>query len=177
MHTIILETPRLYLRKIQLSDYDAICAILQDIDVMYAWEHAFSDSEVADWINENIMRYDRDGYSYWAVIQKTTNGLIGVSGLIVEQVDDEKYTGIGYIYGKSHWKNGFAFEGAAACVDYAFNVLCLGEITAQIRPENISSKKVAEKLGMSIKKQFIRHYKGKDMPHLLYSLQSRDYQK
>ena len=38
---IILETPRTYLRKIQRDDFEAICFILQDIDVMYAWEHAF----------------------------------------------------------------------------------------------------------------------------------------
>lgn len=169
MDKIILETPRLYLREIQLSDYDAICEILQDSDVMYAWEHTFSDIEVTDWINENIMRYGRDGYSYWAVIEKATNQLIGVSGLIVEYVDDEKYIGVGYIYNKAYWHRGYAIEGASACVNYAFDILHLDEITAQIRPENEASRKVAEKLGMNVKKQFIRHYKGKDMPHLLYS--------
>ena len=53
---IILETSRLYLRKIQKNDDILISEILQDIDVMYAWEHAFSNDEVADWINENRMR-------------------------------------------------------------------------------------------------------------------------
>jgi RimJ/RimL family protein N-acetyltransferase len=72
---IILETPRLYLRKIQKDDYEAICSILQDVDVMYAWEHVFSDDEVANWIDENIMRYDRDGYSYLAINVKNVSGL------------------------------------------------------------------------------------------------------
>lgn len=166
---IILETPRLYLRKIQTDDYKSICSILQDIDVMYAWEHAFSDEEVVQWIDENIRRYDRDGYSYWAVIEKVSDKLIGVTGLISEQADNANYVGVGYIYKKSYWGNGYAFEAASACVDYAFNVLHLNEITAQIRPENKASRKVAERLGFSIKKQFIRHYKNKDMFHLLYS--------
>lgn len=166
---IIIETNRLCLRKIQIDDYNAICTILQDINVMYAWEHAFSDKEVSEWIDENIMRYDRDGYSYWAVIEKDTNQLIGVTGLISEQVDDEKYIGIGYIYNKSSWKFGYALEGASACVKYAFETLHIDEVSAQIRPNNLSSRKVAEKLGMTIKKEFVRNYKGKEMKHLLYS--------
>ncbi len=166
---VILETSRLCLRKIQTDDYKDISSILQDIDVMYAWEHAFSDGEVIQWIDENIMRYDRGGYSYWAVIEKTSDRLIGVTGLISEEADDENYVGIGYIYKKSYWGNGYAFEAASACIDYAFNVLHLSEITGQIRPENTASRKVAERLGMSVKKQFIRHYKNKDMLHLLYT--------
>lgn len=166
---IILETNRLYLRQIQLDDYNAICAILQDIRVMYAWEHAFSDEEVSAWMNEAMMRYDRDGYSYWAVIEKDTNQLIGVTGLIAEQADNEKYVGIGYLYRQSSWKKGYAFEGASACVDYAFQTLHIDEVTAQIRPNNLSSCKVAEKLGMKIKKEFVKIYRGKEMKHFLYS--------
>ncbi|WP_449241124.1 GNAT family N-acetyltransferase [Desulfoscipio gibsoniae] len=169
---MVLETSRLYLRKIQVDDYNDICTILQDIDVMYAWGHAFSDIEVTEWINENIMRYSRDGYSYWAVIEKISDKLIGVTGLIAEKVDNEDHVGVGYIYDKAYWKKGYAFEGAAACVDYALNTLHINEITAQIRPENESSRKVAEKLGMSIKKDFIRRYKGEDIPHLLYACNS-----
>ncbi len=166
---VILETSRLYLREIQTDDYESIGTILQDADVMHAWEHAFSDEEVAQWIDENIMRYDRDGYGYWAVIDKTSDSLIGVTGLISEQADNENHVGIGYIYKKARWGHGYAFEAASACIDYAFSVLHLREITAQIRPENIASRKVAERLGMSMKKQFIRHYKNKDMLHLLYT--------
>lgn len=166
---IILETQRLYLRTMQPQDYGSIAAILQDIEVMYAWEHAFSDDEVSEWIAENRMRYERDGYSYWAVIEKATNELVGVAGVIAEQVQDEKYLGIGYIYNKLFWKKGYAFEAAKACVKYAFETLRVPEVTAQIRPENASSRKVAEKLDMTIKKEFIKNYKGKEMPHLLYS--------
>jgi RimJ/RimL family protein N-acetyltransferase len=170
---MILETTRLYLRKIQLDDYQSLCLFLQDIEVMYAWEHAFSDTEVTEWINENITRYERDGYSYWAVIEKTSSQLIGVTGLIAEKVDDENYVGVGYIYRQLSWGHGYAFEAASACVDYAINMLHLNEVTAQIRPENNASRKVAEKLGMTVKKHFVKKYKGKDMPHVLYSLTSQ----
>lgn len=165
----ILETDRLYLRKIQIDDYNDLCSILQDIDVMYAWEHAFSDAEVSQWIDKNIARYSSDGYSYWAVIEKGTNQLIGVSGLLQEQTEGEKNVGIGYIYNKLYWNYGYAFEGALGCVKYATETLHLDEITAQIRPTNLPSRKLAEKLGMTVKKEFIKHYQGKEMEHLLYS--------
>lgn len=168
---IILETSRLYLRKIQKNDDRLISEILQDIDVMYAWEHAFSNDEVADWINENRMRYERDGYGYWAVIHKMSERLIGVCGLLKEQADYENYVGLGYIFNKDYWGRGYALESASACVDYAFHTLKVKELTAQIRPNNLPSRKVAEKLGMEVKKEFIKRYRGKEMLHLIYFLE------
>lgn len=168
---IILETSRLYLRKIQKNDDRLISEILQDIDVMYAWEHAFSNDEVADWINENRMRYERDGYGYWAVIHKMSDRLIGVCGLLKEQADYENYVGLGYIFNKDYWGRGYALESASACVDYAFHTLKVKELTAQIRPNNLPSRKVAEKLGMEVKKEFIKRYRGKEMLHLIYFLE------
>ena len=168
---IILETSRLYLRKIQKYDDILISEILQDIDVMYAWEHAFSNDEVADWINENRMRYEKDGYGYWAVIHKMSERLIGVCGLLKEQADYENYVGLGYIFNKDYWGRGYALESASACVDYAFHTLKVKELTAQIRPNNLPSRKVAEKLGMEVKKEFIKRYRGKEMLHLIYFLE------
>ena len=165
---IFLETPRLILRKIRINDYQDVSKILQDIEVMYAWEHAFSDQEVIDWINENIMRYDRDGYSYWAVTEKSSGQLVGVCGIIAVNADNENYVGIGYIFNKAFWHQGLAFESANACKNYAICTLKISELTAQIRPENLSSRNLAEKLGMSVIKHFSRFYRGKQVSHLLY---------
>ena len=41
--SLILETERLYLRKLNKDDFSNLCSILQDAQVMYAYEHAFSD--------------------------------------------------------------------------------------------------------------------------------------
>lgn len=90
-------------------------------------------------------------------------------GYLPKRAGDENYIGVGYIYSKALWGKGYVFESASACIDYAFNVLQINEITAQIRPENAASRKAAEKLGMVVKKQFTRNYKGKDMLYLLYS--------
>lgn len=48
---MILETQRLTLREMTQDDYADLCKILQDKEVMYAYEHAFSDEEAqAGWI-------------------------------------------------------------------------------------------------------------------------------
>ena len=41
---MILETERLYLREMEQSDYNSLCRILQDKEVMYAYEGAFGGS-------------------------------------------------------------------------------------------------------------------------------------
>ena len=165
----ILETGRLYLRKMQASDIVALCSIFQNETVMYAWEHTFTYGEVEAWIAECIFRYDRDGFSYWAVVTKTGSDLIGVAGIFTEEAEGEKHIGVGYIFDNAHWHKGYAYEAASACVRYGFEVLKLDEITAQIRPTNISSIRIAEKLGMTVTRSFIRKYRGKDVPHLLYT--------
>lgn len=136
---IILETSRLYLREILTTDDQHIRLILQDADVMYAWEHTFSDEEVARWIDENIIRYERDGYSYWAVIEKTSGKLIGVTGLIAEKANHENHVGVGYIYNKLYWGNGYAHEAAAACCRTQ-NKLMLTPIKIQQLTENLAKR-------------------------------------
>ena len=52
----ILETKRHLLRTMTPDDFPALCAILQDPEVMYAYEHAFSDAETKDWDYEILER-------------------------------------------------------------------------------------------------------------------------
>ena len=45
---MILDTERLYLRRLEQSDFDALCLILQDEETMYAYEGAFTDEAVRE---------------------------------------------------------------------------------------------------------------------------------
>ena len=56
---IILETERLYLREMNQADFNSLCKILQDEDTMYAYEGAFSDDEVQEWLDRQISRYHK----------------------------------------------------------------------------------------------------------------------
>lgn len=166
----ILEPERLGFRKICKDDFDGLCAILQDIEVMYAWENTFTDDEVLEWIDKNLKRYENEGFSYFAAIEKNMNEFVGVIGPLIEEIDDISYIGIAYIVNKKFWGKGYALEGAKACVNYALSKLNTYKVITQIRPNNFQSRKVAERLGMKIEGEYIKHYKGSDMPHLIYSL-------
>lgn len=56
--TVILETQRLILREFenQEADIEGLKSFLQDEEVMWAYEHRFSDEEVTDWIKGKIFR-------------------------------------------------------------------------------------------------------------------------
>lgn len=51
---MILETKRLYLREMNPSDFNSLCRILQDEKAMYAYEGAFSDQEVQEWLDRQF---------------------------------------------------------------------------------------------------------------------------
>lgn len=165
----IIESERLLLRKITKADFSDLKHILQDIETMYAWEHAFSDDEVSEWIDKNLARYESDGFSYLAAIHRATGQLVGVMGPLIETVEGIRHMGVAYILDKQYWGQGYATEGARACMEYAFHTLNATEVIAEIRPENLPSQRVAQRLGMNVTGQFIKHYNGKDMLHLIYS--------
>lgn len=165
-----IETERLVMRELTEDDFAEARRILGDAEVMYAWEHGFSDEETRAWIAENIARYRRDGISFLAAVEKKSGRLAGFVGPLVENVEGEPRPGVAYILGKEFWKKGYAAEGAAASIDHIFAHTDAGEVIAEIRPENNASRRVAERLGMKERGRFVKIYKGKEMPHLIYSI-------
>ena len=112
---MILETDRLYLRKMTQEDYSALCRMLQDPDVMYAYEHAFSDEEAHQWLHKQLARYEEYGFGLWAVILKETGEMIGQCGLTMQDWNGREVLEVGYLFCKDFWHKGYAIEAAAAC--------------------------------------------------------------
>lgn len=167
---IILETDRLILRELCLLDKENLSLILQDKDVMYAYEHAFSDSEVDTWLNNQLRRYKEDGFGLWAVVLKDTDEFIGQCGLTVQKIGEKEVVEVGYLFKKAYWHKGYATEAAIACKNYAFNTLGIDEVYSIIRDNNMPSINVAKRNGMSLKGEFVKQYYGMDMPHLIFSV-------
>ncbi len=165
---MILETKRLYLRELKKDDFDSLCEILQDEETMYAYEGAFSDSEVHEWLSRQISRYNTWNFGLWAVILKETDKLIGQCGLTMQPWKESEVLEIGYLFNRAYWHRGFALEAATACKKYAFEVLQAEEVCSIIRDTNIPSQKVALRNGMIKMDSWIKHYKGIDMPHDRY---------
>lgn len=167
---IILKTSRLTLREITWQDRKAIAAILQDPEVMVAYEHAFSNQEVDEWINRQMKRYETDGFGLWAVIDTKSKKLIGQCGITMQPLHDKEVLEIGYLFNRQYWHEGYATEAALACRTYGFQKLNAGELYSIIRDNNLSSRAVAERNGMKIRARMIKHYYHRDMPHLVYSI-------
>lgn len=165
---MIFETERLYLRKMNQGDFNSLCKILQDEEVMYAYEGAFSDEEVQEWLDRQIARYNNWGFGLWAVILKETDELIGQCGLTMQPWKDTEVLEIGYLFQRKYWHYGYATEAARACKEYAFEILNAEEVCSIIRDTNLPSQNVALRNGMIKKDSRIKHYKGVDMPHDRY---------
>ncbi len=165
---MIFETERLYLREMNQSDFDSLCKILQDEETMIAYEGAFSDSEVQEWLDRQISRYQKWGFGLWAVILKQTNEMIGQCGLTMQPWKDKEVLEIGYLFERAYWHKGYAIESAMACKKYAFEILKADEVCSIIRDTNIASQNVAVRNGMTIVDTWTKHYRGVDMPHFCY---------
>lgn len=165
---IFTETKRLLLRKMEQSDFESLCKILQDKDVMYAYEGAFSNEETQEWLDKQLIRYKQDGFGLNAVILKETGLMIGQCGLTIQEIPGKKVIETGYLFQKKYWHKGYATEAAKACNEYAFNILGLKEVYSIIRDNNIPSQNVAKRNGMVKCGIFTKHYRGMDMPHYIY---------
>ena len=168
----ILETERLILREMTQADFPALCKHLQDEEVMYAYEHAYSDAEVQEGLDKQFRRYKEYGFGVWSVILKENGELIGQCGLSMQPCEDEELLEIGYIFQKAHWHKGYATEAAVACRKYAFEKLNADEVFSLIRDTNIASQNVAKRNGMSLRRTYIKHYRGIDMPHCVFSVKN-----
>ena len=167
---MVLETERLVLREMGQADLPALCEILQDPLVMYAYEHAFSDDEAQVWLDRQQERYAAYGFGLWAVVEKASGQLIGQCGVTMQDCCGREVPEVGYLFRRSKWHQGFAAEAAAACRDYAFHTLGFPEVFSIIRENNFPSQHVALRCGMSVRGTFVKQYYGMDMPHLVFGI-------
>lgn len=165
---MILETERLYMREMTQEDFQSLCKIMQDEEAMYAYEGAFSDVEVQEWLDRQTSRYRKWGFGLWAVILKETDEMIGQCGLTMQAWKDKEVLEVGYLFRRIYWHNGYAVEAAKACKRYAFETLNAKEVCSIIRDTNIASRNVAARNGMTIADSWMKHYRGVDMPHYRY---------
>lgn len=167
----VLETPRLLLRKMRLSDIDALSSIMQDERVMYAYNGAFNDEETAMWLERQLQRYEMFGFGLWAATLKETGEMIGQCGITMQPYKTGLVPEIGYLFAFRHWHKGYATEAAAACKEYGFHVLHFDALYSIIRDTNVASQNVALRNGMRPIDKVVKHYRGVEMPHIVFCVQ------
>jgi len=163
----ILQTPRLQLREFTPQDADALALVLSDPETMRYYPARFDRAGVEQWIERNRQRYQHDGVGLWAMELTKTQELIGDCGIILQQVEGERLYEIGYHLRRDFWGRGLATEAAIACRDWAFAHLKTERLISLIRPENLPSRRVAERNGMTVWKEV--NWRG--LPHYVYSIE------
>ena len=164
MSDLHIETPRLYLRLMELSDLDDLLKIFGDPKVMASFDtEPFNREQMGHWVQRNLAHQESYEYGLFSVMLKSKEMLIGDCGLERMEVGGEFVTELGYDFRSDYWNQGFATEAALAVRDYAFDALSLPSLISLIRVGNEASKRVSEKIGMrliaEITKNGIRYWK------------------
>ena len=171
----ILETERLLLRELRQEDFEDACLLLQDPEVMYAYEGPFSRREVQEWLDKQFHRYREDGFGLWAVVEKNSGTLIGQCGLTLQSYRDGLVPEVGYLLRRAYWHQGYATEAARACKEYAFSVLGFSAVYSLIRDTNLPSERVAQRNGMHHTGWVVKYYKGLYMDHKVFRAENEWY--
>ncbi|HET6204204.1 MAG TPA: GNAT family N-acetyltransferase [Planctomycetota bacterium] len=151
----VLETPRLALREMTLGDLDFVAGMLGDPEGMRFYPKPLSREESEAWVRRQIDRYERDGHGLWLVVEKASGHPVGQVGLSIQEVEGVREPEIGYLIHRPSWRRGFAAEAALATRDHAFAVLGKPRVISLVRPENLPSRRVAMRIGMTIEKQVL----------------------
>jgi [ribosomal protein S5]-alanine N-acetyltransferase len=153
-----LETPRLWLRLMKPDDLEPLLAIFADPKVMAAFDALpFDRVQMLQWVQRNLDHQASHGYGLFSVILKSNRLLIGDCGLELIEMDGHVIAELGYDFRSDYWYQGYATEAAMAVRDYAFGQILLPRLASIIRVGNISSRRVAEKIGMGYVREITRH--------------------
>lgn len=175
-----LETERLILRKIELSDVEEmfnnwcndkeVCKYLpwnvhENIEVTY--------NLVNFWINE----YQNEDTYRWMVVLKKTNECLGTIDIVKQDKINKVYE-IGYCYKKSAWGHGFGTEALKRVIKFLFEDIKAELVCAKHYENNIGSYKVMEKSGMKVdcllRSRVI--FEGKRIGELYHSITKQEYE-
>lgn len=158
----LLETERLRLRPYSLGDVDDLFEILGDPETMRYYPAPYDRDGTLRWIRDNLWRYERDGFGLFALELKATGEFAGDCGPAAQVVEGRREVEIGWHVKRALQNQGLATEAAVACRDHCFGTLGLRRVISLIRPENLPSRRVAEKIGMRIDTEVewhgLRHY-------------------
>jgi RimJ/RimL family protein N-acetyltransferase len=159
-----LETERLTLRPLSPDDLDDVSELLGDAEALALWGEPLDREGARSWIERNLTRYETHGFGRCAMILRETGRFVGDCGLIPTEVEGASEIELGWIVARRYWGLGLATEAAIAWRDLAFGELGLRRIVSMVSERNLASRRVAEKLGMTIEREAIWG----DHPMLMY---------
>ncbi|RZL19634.1 MAG: N-acetyltransferase [Pedobacter sp.] len=156
-----IQTDRLILRLVQDGDAAGFFELDSNPEVLrYLPGQPMTDMEEAYRKVRYIQVQYRDhGIGRWTMTDRLTGAFMGWCGIkyVTDAATNGRYNyyDLGYRLLPAYWRKGYAFEAAAACVDYAWQTLKLEGLHATVMAGNAGSARIAEKLGMTLTATFM----------------------
>jgi len=161
-----LETERLILRSFREEDVDVMAQLFANPDFMRFSLGVFTERKQTVAFIEKVIAWDRAGIpSQFAVVPRGEEAVIGYCGFF-HHAEVPGEIEIGYRLDPDYWNRGLITEAARAVRDHGFADLKLPRVISLIHPENIASRRVAEKNGMKVEKEIT--FRG--FPTLVYAI-------
>ena len=153
-----LETKRLILRKILVSDADDMFDYSKDQNVTkyLTWSPHPDKYYTVDYIKFVSRKYKTAEFRDWAVIDKASGKMIGTCGFTTIDLQNRRGE-IGYVYNPEFWGKGIAAEALECVMEFGFLKLDLNRIECRFMVENTSSRRVMEKCGMTFEGVYREH--------------------
>lgn len=160
-HDIVLTTPRLILREHRPEDLMPLHEILSDPAATWSIPsmrkagldetEAYLRSVMRDAERHHRLRYNL------AVESRESGRLLGSVGMhLIEGEIEGAHYGMGYFIRPDAWNRGYATEAARAMLTFMFRGNAC-RVSASCLAENIGSRRVAEKCGMTQEGLLVRH--------------------
>ncbi len=148
---VYFETERLVFRDWNDPDLDEFRIMNKDPRVMKYFTKILTDEETDKFYDVIQNEFQNYGYGLYAVETKRDNSFIGFIGLHWANFDSPftPCVEIGWRLKYGAWGNGYATEGAKACLKYGFDTLGLKKIYSFTSSINLQSESVMKKIGMS----------------------------
>lgn len=146
---MLLESERVFLRPIMPSDAPVLFQLHTDALVVKlimegrAPTRGNSDAQLSLYLND----WNRLGYGFWMVYEKQPNGDLHFAGRCGLRDFDRTDTELGYCFSERGSGRGLATEASRVVIEAAFSKLGLTKLVAVVRPANIRSQRVMDKLG------------------------------
>jgi RimJ/RimL family protein N-acetyltransferase len=148
-------TTRLSFREMTDGDLDEVAAVLMAPDPARPSRRQRTRADAEYWIAWNQRNYVEHGHGLW-VIETHDGRFVGDCGLTIQDIEGEPFVEVGYHVHLALRGRGLATEAAAAVRETA-RAAGVPHLVAIIRPENLPSQRVAEKIGLRLERRVFRN--------------------
>lgn len=146
-----LRTDRLFLRRWRPEDREPFAALNADPRVVEFLPGPLSRTESDERAARMEAHFQEHGFGLWAVEIPGVATFAGFVGLSVPRFEAHftPCVEIGWRLAAPYWGRGYATEGARAALEFGFDHLHLDQIVSFTVPDNVRSRRVMEKIGMT----------------------------